>query len=140
MTIGGNRGNEISLWKGSTNKLILNKAKWIIDVNGDYSFDYILPPEVGFDTLRATVYHSKFHNRTMANGQRYDSSKFSAASNMYPLGSYVKIINPATNKKLVVQITDRMHPKMKGRIDLSNRAYKYLGIRNKKVLVKKEAS
>lgn len=136
--VGGNRGNMVAYWKGTTNKLMLNKAVYIIDVSGDYTYDYIIPQDVSFDTLRATVYHGKFHGRKMANGQVYDSSKFSAASNLYPLGSYVKIINPETNKKLVVQITDRMHPRMKGRIDLSNRAYKYLGIKSKNVLVKKE--
>lgn len=137
--VGGNRGNAISLFKASTNKLILNKAKWVVDVTGNYDYE-IAQQEVKFrfDTMRATVYHSKFHNRRMANGDLYDSTKITAASNFYPIGSTVTVVNPINNREIDVPITDRMNKSyFSDRIDLSKKAYTTLGVR-RNVIVKYE--
>ncbi len=75
----------------------------------------------------ASFYAAKFHGRLMANGEKYDKDKLTAASNRFPLGTWVKVSNLSNKKNVIVQITDRMHPKNKRLIDLSNTAAKKLG-------------
>lgn len=75
----------------------------------------------------ASYYADKFQGRKMANGQQYDHQKFTAAANRYPLGVWVKVSNLSNRKSVIVQITDRMHPKNKRLIDLSKAAAKQLG-------------
>ena len=46
----------------------------------------------------------------MAN-EKFDENKFTAASNKLSLGTWVRVSNLRNNKSVIVQITDRMHPK-----------------------------
>ncbi|WP_324556867.1 septal ring lytic transglycosylase RlpA family protein [Agriterribacter sp.] len=75
----------------------------------------------------ASFYADKFQGRTMANGKKYDQHKLTAAANRYPLGTWVKVSNLSNKKSVIVQITDRMHPKNKRLIDLSKAAAQKLG-------------
>lgn len=63
----------------------------------------------------------------MANGQKFDENKFTAASNKLSLGTWVKVSNLRNKKSVIVQITDRMHPKNKRLIDVSKAAAIKLG-------------
>ncbi|MBX3257552.1 MAG: septal ring lytic transglycosylase RlpA family protein [Chitinophagaceae bacterium] len=79
----------------------------------------------------ASYYGAKFHGRPMANGERFDERKLTAAHNKLPLGTWVRVRNLHNKKSVIVQITDRMHPKNKRLIDLSKEAARQLGFLKK---------
>lgn len=83
------------------------------------------PPTVQYGT--ASFYADKFQGRKMANGETYDRNKLTAAANRIPLGTWVKVSNLSNKKTVIVQITDRMHPKNRRLIDLSKAAAIKLG-------------
>lgn len=91
----------------------------------------------------ASFYSLKFEGRKTASGTIFSHAKYTAASNHYPLGIFVKVVNPKNNQFVVVKINDRMAKSMakKGRIvDLTRKAAKELGIFKNgigKVLVQK---
>lgn len=63
----------------------------------------------------------------MANGDKFNQNKLTAAHRTLPFGTKVKVYNLQTNKAVKVKITDR-GPFVKGRIiDLSEAAAKRLG-------------
>jgi rare lipoprotein A (peptidoglycan hydrolase) len=91
----------------------------------------------------ASFYSLKFEGRKTATGAIFKHAKYTAASNHYPLGIYVRVVNPKNEQFVVVKINDRMAKSMskKGRIvDLTRLAAKEIGIINHgigKVLVQK---
>ncbi|MEW6343145.1 MAG: septal ring lytic transglycosylase RlpA family protein [Paraburkholderia sp.] len=71
------------------------------------------------ETGRASWYGRFFHGRRTANGERFDMHALTAAHRTLPLGSYVRVTNPATDRSVIVRINDR-GPFARGRvIDLS---------------------
>jgi rare lipoprotein A len=79
---------------------------------------------------RASWYGRGFHGRRTANGERYDMHALTAAHRTLPLGSYVRVTNPATSRSVVVRINDR-GPYARGRvIDLSMAAANVLDMRH----------
>ena len=87
------------------------------------------PNAAGFrETGRASWYGRFFHGRRTANGERYDMHALTAAHRTLPLGSYVRVTNPSTDRSVVVRINDR-GPFARGRIiDLSMAAAHALGM------------
>ena len=75
----------------------------------------------------ASYYAQKFNGRKTSTGAIYNSSKLTAACNVLPLGTWVKVTNLKNNRSVVVQINDRMHHKNKRLIDLSKSAAQKLG-------------
>ena len=75
----------------------------------------------------ASYYAKKFSGRKTSNGAIYNPSKLTAACNVLPLGTWVKVTNLKNKRSLVVQINDRLHPKNKRLIDLSKSAAQKLG-------------
>ena len=75
----------------------------------------------------ASYYAKKFDKRRTANGEIYSSKKYSAACNVLPFGTWIKVTNLRNNKSIVVRINDRLHPKNKRLVDLSWIAAKDLG-------------
>ncbi len=60
------------------------------------------------DEGTATWYGQPYHGRRMANGQVYDmNDPTTAACNLYPLGTWLRITNPANGRSVVVQVRDR---------------------------------
>jgi rare lipoprotein A len=81
-------------------------------------------------TGRASWYGRGFHGRRTASGERYDMHALTAAHRTLPLGSYVRVTNPATSRSVVVRINDR-GPYARGRvIDLSMAAATLLDMRH----------
>ena len=79
----------------------------------------------------ARFYSLKFEGRKTATGAKFSHAKYTAASNYFPLGVYVKVLNPKNNLFVIVKINDRMAKSMskKGRIvDLTSVAAKEIGI------------
>lgn len=67
----------------------------------------------------ASFYAKKFHGRKTANGEIHSRDKYTAACNVLPLNTWVKVTNLRNNKTIVVKINDRLNSKNKRLIDLS---------------------
>ncbi len=68
----------------------------------------------------------------MANGQQFKETEYTAACNIYPLGSQVQVRSlqrGARDSVVQVRITDRVSTKYPNRIDLSPAAFDRLGDR-----------
>ena len=70
----------------------------------------------------ASFYAKKFNGRQTANGNTFSSVKYTAACNVLPLGTWVKVTNLKNDLSVIVYINDRLHPKNKRLIDLSKTA------------------
>lgn len=75
----------------------------------------------------ASYYAKKFDKRRTASGEIYSSERYSAACNVLPLGTWIKVTNLRNNRSVVLKINDRLHPKNKRLVDLSRIAAKELG-------------
>lgn len=75
----------------------------------------------------ASYYAKKFDGRRTANGEIYRAAKYSAACNILPLNTWVKITNLKNQKSVIVKINDRLHVGNKRLVDLSRAAAKALG-------------
>lgn len=56
----------------------------------------------------ASFYHNKFEGRKTATGEVFDNDKYTAASNHFKLGTYVKVTNQSNGKIVYVKVNDRM--------------------------------
>jgi rare lipoprotein A len=80
------------------------------------------------ETGVASWYGAPYHNRRGSNGEIYDMHALTAAHRTLPLGSVVRVTNPASGNSVVVRITDR-GPFIAGRIiDLSQAAAQQIGL------------
>lgn len=77
---------------------------------------------------KASWYSDKFNGRKTATGEVFSQQKFTAASNQFALGTWLKITNLRNNKFVYVKINDRMHPKMKRIVDLTRAAAQKLSM------------
>ena len=67
----------------------------------------------------ASFYAKKFNGRQTANGEIYNFTKYTAACNGIPLGTWIKVTSLRNDKTVIVKVNDRMHPKNKRLVDLS---------------------
>ena len=74
----------------------------------------------------ASFYAKKFNGRLTSDGSVFDSEKLTAACNVLPLGTWVKVTNLSNERSVVLHITDRMHRKNKRLIDVSKNAARQL--------------
>ncbi|MDQ6842827.1 MAG: septal ring lytic transglycosylase RlpA family protein [Bacteroidota bacterium] len=79
----------------------------------------------------ASFYAAKFEKRQTASGEIYRSKKYSAACNVLPLHTWIKVTNLRNDKSVIVKINDRLHSKNKRLVDLSRIAAKELGFISK---------
>ena len=93
-----------------------------------------LPSDIGVDTIEvkeqgiASWYGPGFHGKVTANGERFDTSQFTAAHKSLPFDSMVTVTRLDTRKEVVVRVNDR-GPFVPGRIiDLSRAAAEVLGL------------
>lgn len=75
----------------------------------------------------ASYYADKFTGRKMANGIEYNPESFTAACNVLPLGTIIKVTNLKNNRSAIVKVTDRLHVRMNRIVDLSKAAAEKLG-------------
>ncbi len=75
----------------------------------------------------ASFYAKKFNGRKTATGEIYNSTKYTAACNVLPLNTWIKVTNLRNKRSVIVKINDRMHPKNKRLVDLSKAAAQKLG-------------
>lgn len=67
----------------------------------------------------ASFYAEKFHGRSTASGETFSQTNLTAACNVFPLGTWLKVTNLKNHKSIIVKTNDRLHPKTKRIIDLS---------------------
>lgn len=84
------------------------------------------PKEIIIKYGLASFYAAKFNGRATANGNTFSGIKLTAACNVLPLGTWVKVTNVKNDKSVIVYINDRLHPKNKRLIDLSKIAAQQL--------------
>jgi|SRR5215204_3496448 len=82
-------------------------------------------PKILYGT--ASYYSNSFNGRKTANGEIYSHKKMTAACNVLPLGTWIKVTNLRNGKSVVVKTNDRLHLKMKRVVDLSREAAEKLG-------------
>lgn len=78
----------------------------------------------------ASFYANKFQGRKTANGETYNHSKFTAACNLVPLGTWIRVTNLSNKKSVLLKVNDRLHPKNKRVVDLSLTAARELNYTN----------
>lgn len=76
----------------------------------------------------ASHYAKRFEGRKTSSGHRYSSDKMTAAHHNLPLGTVVRVINPATKQEVHVTVNDRCARKPFHFIDLSLAAAKKIGL------------
>jgi rare lipoprotein A len=75
----------------------------------------------------ASFYAKKFNGRRTRNDEIYNSTKYTAACNVLPLGTWIKVTDLYNHKTVIVRINDRMNSKNKRLVDLSGVAANDLG-------------
>jgi len=83
--------------------------------------------------ILASWYGEYFHGRLTALGEVYDMNGFSAAHKTYPLGTVLKVTNPANGASLNIRINDRGPFWGNRELDLSKGSAEYLGTKDKGV-------
>lgn len=76
----------------------------------------------------ASWYGAQHQGRKMANGQRFDRRKLTAASWYFPLGTQIRVVNVKNGESVVVTVTDRgPNLRLHRILDLSEAAANRLG-------------
>jgi rare lipoprotein A len=75
----------------------------------------------------ASFYATKFNGRKTASGEIYSSSKKTAACNVFPLHTWIRVTNLRNNRSVIVKINDRLYSKNKRLVDLSKSGARELG-------------
>src|SRR6202166_3874372 len=76
----------------------------------------------------ASWYGEQHQGRKMANGQRFDRHKLTAAGWYFPLGTTIRVVNVKNGESVVVTITDRgPNLRLHRILDLSEAAAECLG-------------
>ena len=76
---------------------------------------------------QASWYGASHEGLRTSSGERFDSSKMTAAHASLPLGSYVRVTDTSTGRSIVVRVNDREPPHGIRCIDLSHGAATRLG-------------
>jgi rare lipoprotein A len=75
----------------------------------------------------ASYYADKFNGRETASGEVYSHSKSTAACNVLPLGTWIRVTNLRNGKSIILKINDRLHAKNNRVVDLAKSAAQKLG-------------
>ena len=76
---------------------------------------------------QASFYAAKFEGRKTATGDKFKHKSATAACNVLPLGTWLRVTNLRNGKSTIVITNDRLHPKTKRIIDLSKSGAQKLG-------------
>jgi len=79
----------------------------------------------------ASFYSDKFNVRKTANGEKYNRLKYTAACNVFPLKTWIKVTNLTNSKSVILRINDRMSKRNKRLVDVSKSAARKLGFVSK---------
>jgi len=76
---------------------------------------------------QASFYANKFHGRKTASGEIFSQAKLTAACNVLPLGTWIRVTNLKNGKFITVKTNDRLHPNTRRILDLTRTGAKQLG-------------
>jgi rare lipoprotein A len=79
----------------------------------------------------ASYYANKFEGRKTYTDEIFSQKKLTAASNTLPMHTWVRVTNLRNNRSVIVKINDKMHPRNKRLIDLSQAAAVRLGYKGR---------
>ena len=77
-------------------------------------------PKIIYGT--ASFYANSFHGKKTANGETFSQKKMTAACNVLPLGTWIRVTNLRNGRSVLVRTNDRLHARMKRVVDLSRSA------------------
>lgn len=115
-------GNVSAQKKKKSNKKLTSRDSSLIKSGAPSS-----PKQIVIKYGIASFYAQKFNGRKTANGDIYNSQKYTAACNVLPLNIWAKVTNIKNDKSVIVYINDRLHHKNNRLIDLSKVAAQKLG-------------
>jgi rare lipoprotein A len=75
----------------------------------------------------ASYYADKFNGRPTYNDEIYDGRKMTAACNVLPMGTWIRVTNLSNNRWVIVKVNDKLHARMRRVVDLSRIAAEKLG-------------
>ncbi len=104
-------------------KLILYLALLFITVSftaTDARKTPVSKPKILYGT--ASFYSNSFNGKRTANGEMYSQKKMTAACNVLPLGTWIRVTNLRNGRSVIVKTNDRLHTRMKRVVDLSRTA------------------
>ena len=84
-----------------------------------------ITPKILYGT--ASYYADKFNGRKTANDEIFSQKKMTAACNVLPMGTWIRVTNLKNKRSVIVRTNDRLHPRMKRIVDLSRMAAQKLG-------------
>lgn len=93
-------------------------------------------PKVLYGT--ASFYSNKFEGKQTANGEIFSQKKMTAACNVLPFGTWIRVTNLRNGRSVVVRVNDRLYYKMKRVVDLSKGAAREIGHKDGLTRVKVE--
>ena len=70
----------------------------------------------------ASYYSNSFNGKKTANGETFSQKKMTAACNVLPLGTWIRVTNLRNGRSVLVRTNDRLHTRMKRVVDLSRSA------------------
>jgi len=85
-------------------------------------------PKILYGT--ASFYSNSFNGKKTANGEIYSQKKMTAACNVLPLGTWIRVTNLRNGRSVIVKTNDRLHTRMKRVVDLSRTAAEKLNYVN----------
>ena len=88
-----------------------------INVAGSEDIKKTKSPRILYGT--ASFYANKFQGRITANGEIFDQEKLTAACNVLPFGTWIRVTNLRNSRSVIVRINDRLHPRMTRLVDMS---------------------
>ena len=74
-------------------------------------------------TGTATFYHDKYSGKKTSSGQIFNQLNMTCASNVYKLGSKLRVLNKENGKSVIVKVTDTGAFRMPRIVDLSKAAF-----------------
>ena len=86
-------------------------------------FGFICVSAMKTTTHKATYYSDHFVGRETKSGEIFDQNKLTCASNIFPIGTRLKLTNIENNKSVVVRVNDTGSFK-RVTLDLSKKAFK----------------
>jgi len=98
-----------------TNRPEQKNEKIIVDRKNDPA--KIKSPRILYGT--ASFYANKFQGRITANGEIFDQEKMTAACNVLPFGTWIRVTNLRNSRSVIVRVNDRLHPRMTRLVDMS---------------------
>jgi rare lipoprotein A len=75
----------------------------------------------------ASYYADKFNGRATASGEIYSHARNTAACNVLPLGTWIRVTNLRNDKSIILKINDRLHAQNNRLVDLTKSAAQRLG-------------